>query len=599
MLCKKCGTNIAETAKFCGFCGNPIEQNNVNTQIISEDITNEVNLQAFEKTESTQAQLETTINETSETVELKSNKKNNKILIIILIVFALFIITISTILFIDYSNNKKGNDKQINSQESKSTYWISSNSLEPFDLYFLQLENEKQNKIYSPLSIKYALKMLEEGANGESKTQISNIIGDYNAKKYINSKNMSFANAFFIKDTYRDSINDNYINSLINKYNAEVKIDSFATPNTVNSWVSNKTLGLINNLFDDISQQEFFLINALAIDMDWEEKFISPLGSTAWLKYLHEDFSWIASTDVISGKFDKMEQDVSGMNIIASFNNYDIVKELGEQNIRQTVKTEFIKYLEENPDDKLSNYFYNEDITGLNDDELMEKYLDKYIEQINSNYKKEDRTTDFSLYVDENVKVFAKDLKEYDGTILQYVGIMPINEDLDSYINNITAPNLNNIVSNLKELKAENFKDGVVTKITGFIPKFKFEYELNLKTDLKKLGITNVFEQGKANLTNISSDSSLCIGPAIHKANIEFTQDGIKAAAATGIGGLGAGGGFDYIYEVPVEEIDLTFDKPYMFIIRDKNSGEVWFTGTVYNPLLYSKDTTIYRPIGS
>ena len=64
--------------------------------------------------------------------------------------------------------------------------------LEQFDLYFLQLENGKQNKIYSPLSIKYALEMLEEGTNGESKTQISSIIGNYEAKKYINSKNMSF-----------------------------------------------------------------------------------------------------------------------------------------------------------------------------------------------------------------------------------------------------------------------------------------------------------------------------------------------------------------------------------------------------------------------
>ena len=42
-------------------------------------------------------------------------------------------------------------------------------------------------------------------------------------------------------------------------------------------------------------------------------------------------------------------------------------------------------------------------------------------------------------------------------------------------------------MSNLKELKAENFKNGVVTKITGFIPKFKFEYELNLKEELKNI----------------------------------------------------------------------------------------------------------------
>lgn len=44
-----------------------------------------------------------------------------------------------------------------------------------------------------------------------------------------------------------------------------------------------------------------------------------------------------------------------------------------------------------------------------------------------------------------------------------------------------------------------------------------------------------------------------------------------------------ASGGFDYEWEVPIEEIDLTFNKPFLFIIRDKTSGEVWFTGAVYN----------------
>ena len=54
------------------------------------------------------------------------------------------------------------------------------------------------------------------------------------------------------------------------------------------------------------------------------------------------------------------------------------------------------------------------------------------------------------------------------------------------------------------------------------------------------------------------------------------------------MGGRGAAGcGFVYNFDVPVEVIDLTFDKPYMFIIRDKNTGEVWFVGTVYEPTKY------------
>ena len=52
------------------------------------------------------------------------------------------------------------------------------------------------------------------------------------------------------------------------------------------------------------------------------------------------------------------------------------------------------------------------------------------------------------------------------------------------------------------------------------------------------------------------------------------------------------GGSFDYLYKVPVERIDLTFNKPYMFIVRDKSTGEVWFTGTVYEPLLVKDDSS-------
>ena len=42
--------------------------------------------------------------------------------------------------------------------------------------------------------------------------------------------------------------------------------------------------------------------------------------------------------------------------------------------------------------------------------------------------------------------------------------------------------------------------------------------------------------------------------------------------------------GYEHLFDVPVEEVNITFDKPYLFLIRDKNSGEVWFVGSVYEP---------------
>ena len=216
----------------------------------------------------------------------------------------------------------------------------------------------------------------------------------------------------------------------------------------------------------------------------------------------------------------------------------------------------------------------------------IDEYLNKYIEELKSNNGKEANSTDFMLYDDDNVKAFAKDLKEYDGITLQYVGIMPKKDNLNDYIKNNSAKDITKVISNLKEMKKENFKDGVVTIVHGNIPLFKGEYELDLVKDLKSLGVENIFDINKSDLSGIVEGEKHYIDPAIHKANIEFSNDGIKAAAATAFGGMGSSsGGFNYLFEVPVEEIDLTFDKPYMYIIRDKATGEVWFAGTVYNPV--------------
>lgn len=484
-----------------------------------------------------------------------------------------------------------------NTTETKKAfkYALKGNSLDDFDLRFLQLENKKANKIYSPLSIKYTLAMLNEGTEGESKEQISNLIGEYKTNKYINSKNMSFANALFIRDTYKTSIKQNFVDNLRNKYNADVIYDSFSSAKKMNSWISDKTLDLINNMVNDsdLGELDYALVNALAIDMEWEHKFISKEENGGIIDYgadyRHENYWWDAPEQLLSNEFESVEGNISGMGIVASINNYDIVKTLGEENIRKTVGDRLREYLKENPD-RTVDFGYNNDkgeyvsLEGKDIETIVKYYLDDYIEELNSNYKNVDKNTDFEIYEDENVKAFAKDLREYNGTTLQYVAIMP-EENLDSYINNTTAQDISKIISNLKEIKNENFKEGVITQITGYIPKFKFDYELNLIEDLNDMGVKDVFDGEKANLKGITDDEEAYIAKAVHKANIEFTQDGIKASAATMGGGAGAGSMFDYIYDVPVEKITLDFTKPYMFIIRDKETGEVWFAGTVYEPL--------------
>ena len=483
-----------------------------------------------------------------------------------------------------FLNNKSEEKVTTSKKEVSSEYTLTGNNLNDFDLYFMQLENNEKNMVYSPLSIKYALGMLEEGAKGETKEQISSIIGAYKFNKYINSNNMAFANAMFIKDIFKKQVEKTYINNLKNKYNADVIYDSFKTPNVVNNWVSNKTLKLINNILEETPENDFMLVNALAIDMEWvnrirsEEEFYS-------VSYKHRDFMTHIPPFTALGhrqlKFEGNEKGVKSIEIGAVANKYDIINELGEDNIRKEVTEKYQAWLDQGAPNGCAN--------TPSEEPTAKEFVDEYMDELSKGYIDISSSTDFEFYDGEDVKLFAKDLKTYNDTTLQYIGIMPTKDNLKTYIENANANRINELIGNLKPIELNSFNDRILTHITGYIPVFNFDYSLDLNKDLIELGITKIFDSTKADLSNLSNGAY--IDKPIHKATIDFSNDGIKAAAVTIGGGLGDGAcGFDYIYKMPIEEINLTFDKPYIFLIRDKDSGEVWFAGAVYAPTEYTPD---------
>lgn len=522
-----------------------------------------------------------------------NQKKTKKSLIIITIILVIIVAGVLVFLKVKKNNSKPDDNKQnqveVKRENKYSEYQLKDNTLSNFDLYFLQLENNKKNMIYSPLSIKYVLEMLNSGAEGETKNQITDILGTYVNKKYTNNRNMSFANALFVRNSYKDSIKTSYIDTLLNQYNATVTYDDFKSANTINNWVSNKTFKLINKAFDDsdIKDYDFVLANALAIDMDWVNK-IQDLYNNYIVDYKHEKFYEYVTPLTESGyrelAFKDYNKKTNAVEFAAVVNKYDIINELGEDNIRKTVSDDYNTWLKNGGNDYYA--MCSEDSGSLEEEDKLD--LDKYVKELSANYQTISSSTDFQFYVDDSVKVFAKDLKKYSGTTLQYIGIMPTDGNLSNYIKNINASSLSELISKINPIAFDSFKDGVITDIHGYIPMFKFDYKLDLVNDLNTLGIKDVFDSNKANLSNLTTDKAY-IGGARHKATIDFSNDGIKAGAFTAGGGAGAGGcGYDYQFKVPVEDIDLTFDKPYMFIIRDKDTNEVWFAGTVYEPTEYN-----------
>lgn len=527
----------------------------------------------------------------SQPATAKPKKSHKKFILVIVIVLIILGIAGGAVALMLLQNHPS-----TDSDDDQSSTNPLPEQISDFDLAFLQKDAAK-NQLYSPLSIKYALAMLEAGAAGDSKQQIESAIGSLTPQKYPTNKNMSFANALFVNNKLPDdTIKISYTTAIRDQFGAEVLHVPFTSATSINTWVSDKTFSLIDDLLSDEDlkpenqpEQDFVLVNALAIDMEWVNK-IQSLCDDYYVSFPYINYSSSVSPFEFTGftkqPFNNSTLEVNSLNIAATIHKYDILSDLGADNIRQTISDEYTKWL------------------GTEEAELcakdreylptVDEYTDDYMRTLgDGGYGTVKSSTDFSLYDDSEIKAFAKSLRTYDGVTLEYVGIMPKTTSLSDYLQHLTTAKLSAVISQLKPIAFDNFKNGVITHVTGNIPTFKFQDKLELVDELKGLGITDIFDEAKSDLSNLSNDpTGLRIGNAVHQTTIGFSNDGIKASAATAlVGGKGAGGDclYYHYFDVPVEKIDLTFDNPYLFLIRDKNSGTIWFIGTVYEPSPYAQ----------
>ncbi|KFO58732.1 Serpin E3, partial [Corvus brachyrhynchos] len=111
------------------------------------------------------------------------------------------------------------------------------------------------------------------------------------------------------------------------------------------------------------------------------------------------------------------------------------------------------------------------------------------------------------------------------------------------------------------------------TKMDIFLPRFSIRSLFDLTTAFSALGIRDAFDPITANFKGISEQDSLYISEAIHKAEIEVTEDGTKASGATAMVLLKRS-------RTPI----FKADRPFMFFLRQANTGSVLFIGRVTNP---------------
>jgi serpin B len=111
------------------------------------------------------------------------------------------------------------------------------------------------------------------------------------------------------------------------------------------------------------------------------------------------------------------------------------------------------------------------------------------------------------------------------------------------------------------------------------LPKFEFESDFNLSDVLVEMGMPSAFGLGSsgADFSGMTGDRALAIGAVIHKAFVAVDEEGTEAAAATAVVMLEMA--------APAEEaVEMKLDRPFLFLIRDGETGTVLFVGRVMEP---------------
>jgi serpin B len=105
------------------------------------------------------------------------------------------------------------------------------------------------------------------------------------------------------------------------------------------------------------------------------------------------------------------------------------------------------------------------------------------------------------------------------------------------------------------------------------MPKFELTSEFSLGETLARLGMPDAFT-GVADFSGMDGTRDLFIGHVAHKAYVSVNEEGTEAAGASGVG---------MTYSIPQYEMML-IDRPFIFLIRDIETGTILFMGRVMDP---------------
>ena len=131
-----------------------------------------------------------------------------------------------------------------------------------------------------------------------------------------------------------------------------------------------------------------------------------------------------------------------------------------------------------------------------------------------------------------------------------------------------------------EQLTPESWQSLLESSVTGdamiLLPKFKFEFEAGLNDILKAMGMPAAFDPGMADFGAMFTDGVGWIDKVKQKAFVEVDEKGTEAAAVT------------VVIFTDSAPMPMNFNRPFLFIIHEQESGAILFMGKIANPTLES-----------
>ena len=152
----------------------------------------------------------------------------------------------------------------------------------------------------------------------------------------------------------------------------------------------------------------------------------------------------------------------------------------------------------------------------------------------------------------------------YIGNQVSMLVVVPDQGKFEEYEAQFSIEELNHIVDSL------NYSPLELT-----FPKFEFETEISLASTLATMGMPTALSDA-ADFSGMTGAKDLFISDVFHKAFVSVDEEGTEAAAATAVEMS--------LTSMPESPLELTVDRPFLFLIREHDTGTVLFMGRVVNP---------------